>query len=421
MTLHDEAHFGTVAAKKLEPWFDEEMADLYGRGATRRPGDVLMGIPIWGKEFLERFTIWCLPTLGSPENIKALSGRCRLVIFRPPAARPLLFRLTNWLRRAGIEVVYRDIPDWVMSEMVAGEGASPEEKEYKYDLQFCMIGCVQNILAHMAGRDGMGFHMLMPDHVYAKGYFANMFRLAKQHDAIVQSGLSVNIESAAPVLEAYRNQDPTGGELVIPDRALGNVAVAHMHAESQALFMNRGRLTPGDELIPRGPRLIWQSKEALHIYSCFQNAVWLAPHLMANAPVAFTSTMDCLLTEFVPPGESGEPRIYVPKPSDGLAFIEVSPPGKRVFGQFVSGPQFCEWLWNRVSFTRDYWPYFKRPMVMETDLNPDMPFGFEVEKQFSQIMDMLEGTRARFLDNFTDRNFASRFTRERLMPVMARS
>jgi len=417
--LDDENRF-SIVTKKLEPWFDEEMADLYSHGATRRPGDVLMGIPIWGKEFLERFSIWCLPTLGSPENIKALAGRCRLVIFRPPAARPLLFRLTNWLRRAGIEVQYRDIPDWVMAEMVAGEDASPEEREYKYDLQFCMIGCVQNILAHMAGRDGMGFHMLMPDHVYAKDYFANMFRLAKNHDAIVQAGLSVNIETAAPVLEAYRNQDPAGGELVIPDRALGNVAVAHMHAESLALFMNHGNLKPGEERIPRGPRLIWQSKEALHIYSCFQNAVWLAPHLMANAPIAFTSTMDCLLTEFVPPGESGEPRIYIPKPSDGMGFIEVSPPEKRIFGKFVSAPQFCEWLWNRVNFTRDYWPYFKRPMVLETDLNPDMPFGFEVEEQFSQVMGMLEETRARFLDNFTDRKFASRFTREKLLPKVAR-
>ena len=135
----------------------------------------------------------------------------------------------------------------------------------------------------------------------------------------------------------------------------------------------------------------------------------------------FQDVVEGLMPEFVPPGEKGEPRIYVPKPSDGCGFIEVSHPSKRIFGKFVSAPQYCEWLWNRVSFTRDYWPYFKRPSIMETDLNPDMPFGFEVEKQFTQVMDMLEATRARFMDNFNDRKFASRFTRERLMPAMARS
>jgi hypothetical protein len=406
--------------KKLEPWVDAEIYDLYSRAASRRPGDVLMGVPLWGREFLERFAIWCLPTLGSPENLKALRGRCRIVIYRPPAAGPLMFRLCNWLRREGFEVVLRDIPEWVMAEMTAAPDASADERAEKYDLQFCMIGCVQNIMSHMAGRDGMGFHMLMPDHVYAKDYFANMFRLAKSHDAIVQAGLSVNIEAAKDALDAYRNNDPRAGELSIPDRALGTIAAQYMHDESLSLFMNRGSLKPGEERIPRGPRLIWQSREALHIYSCFQNAVWLAPHLMANAPVAFTSTMDCLLPEFVPPGESGEPRIYVPKPSDGCAMVEVSMPGKPIPGKFVTAPEFCEWLWNRVSFTRDYWPYLKRPMVMETELNPDLPAPKEIEGQFATIMDLLEGSRARFLDNFTDRKFASRFTREKHLPVMVR-
>jgi hypothetical protein len=424
--MFDEENRGQVVMKKLEPWYDEEMAWLYGQAASRRPGDVLMGIPLWGKEFVDRFFIWCLPSLGSPENLKALRGRCRLVIYRPPAARPWMFRLSNWLRRNEIELVFRDIPDWVMSEMVASPDATPDEKEEKYELQFCMIGCVQNLIAHMAGRDAMGLHMLMPDHVYAQNYFPNMWRLAKQHDAVVQAGLSVDLDAACKTLDTFRDESPRAGWLSVPDRAIGDIAADHLHAESLSLFMNHGSLKAGEERIPRGPRLIWQSEQALHIYSCFHNAVWLAPHLMANAPIAFTSTMDCLMPEFIPPSETtGEPRIYTPKPSDGLAFMEVSMPGKRIPGRFVDAARYCEWMWNRVSFTRDYWPYFKRPMVLETsprhaDLSgkPVLPAA-EIQKQFDQIMGMLEASRVQLMDEFNTRKFGSRFAREQLLPAMA--
>jgi hypothetical protein len=436
-----EAQF-EIVKKKLEPWFHDEITDLYSRapGALPRRGQtegldtVLMGIPIWGRSWIERFTIWCLPSLGAPENIKALSGRTRMVIYRPPAAGPLVFRLTNWLRRNGIQMVYRDIPDWVMAEMTAAplpadatpeqKAAHAEESEEKYELQFCMIGCMQNLLSHMAGHSGMGFHMLMPDHVYAKDYFPNMWRLAKEHDAITQAGMSVNLLTAGPEIDKWRNMDPRGGEIAIPDKAIGDICADHIHDESLSLFMNHGSFPAS---LPAGPRLIWQSDKGMHVYSCFHNPVWLAPHLMANSPVAFTSTMDCLMPEFIPPSETtGEPRIYTPKPSDGLAFMEVSMPGKRVPGRFVDANKYCEWMWNRVSFVRDYWPYFKRPMLLETTeprsadvKGKPVLKAADVPKEFGQILQLLEDNRARLMDEFTTRKFGSRFAREQQLPMVA--
>jgi hypothetical protein len=38
----------------------------------------------------------------------------------------------------------------------------------------------------------------------------------------------------------------------------------------------------------------------------------------------------------------------------------------------------------------------------------------EVKRQFSQVMDMLEASRGRNLDDFTTRRFGSRFARDRL-------
>jgi hypothetical protein len=397
-------------ARKLEPWFDAEIAALYSRPAASRPDSVLMGCPIWGRAFVERFATYCLPTLGTEANLEALAGRCRLVIYAPAAARAVLFRLTRWLRVVGVELVFREIPDALLAEMVPPPDATPEQRAEKYETQFCLIGCVQNLLAHQAGRDGMGFHMLMPDHVYAKEYFANMRRLAKEHEAIAQAGLNVDLEAAAPALEQHR--DAETGALVLPDRDLGDIAGGHLHAESLALFMNHGSIP---DRLPVGPRLIWQSPEALHVYSCFNNPAWLSADLCANAPIAFTGTMDCLMPEFVDGAE-----FHVPTPADGMAFVEVSPPGKPVPGRWVSGADYCSWWWARNSFTRDYHAYFQRPTLMETSrLDADMAgkplvAADEVKRQFVTVMDMLEASRGRNLDEFVTKKHGSRFARERL-------
>jgi hypothetical protein len=106
--------------------------------------------------------------------------------------------------------------------------------------------------------------------------------------------------------------------------------------------------------------------------------------------------MDCVLPEFV----SGD-AFYVPTPADGMAFVEVSPPGKPVPGRWVSGADYCSWWWKRNSGTDDYTPYFQRPTIMETshcevDLTGKPLLAVdEVKRQFSRIMGMLEASRER--------------------------
>jgi hypothetical protein len=157
--------------------------------------------------------------------------------------------------------------------------------------------------------------------------------------------------------------------------------------------MNHGALFPGR--LPIGPRLIWQSPEALHVYSCFNNPAWLSPALCATAPTVLTDTMDCVLPDFVQ-----DDQFYVPTPADGMAFVEVSPPGKPVAGKWVDAASYCSWWWKRNSFSRVYHPYFQRPTLMATSRHDaDMvgnllPEAAEVRREFSMIMNMLEASRA---------------------------
>jgi hypothetical protein len=102
-----------VIVKRLQPWFDEENSHLYGEAPVRGEG-VLIGCPVWGKEYIERFALYSLPSIGSPANLAALAGHCRMVPYFQTEARPVLFWLTRWLSRAGIDIQFRTIPDSVL-------------------------------------------------------------------------------------------------------------------------------------------------------------------------------------------------------------------------------------------------------------------------------------------------------------------
>lgn len=385
-------------AKRLQPWFDVEMYEIYSQPPVAAPAQLslLMGFPVWGKEYIQRCALYNLASMASPANLAALKGRCRLVIYTENEARPVLFRLARWLNRAGVDLVFRVIPDWVL------------ELTKEWESQFFVVGCVQNILAHMAGRAGFAFSMTMPDHVVGPQYYPNLFRLGRKHEAIYQAGLSIDIGQAAEEIEKYRAED---GSISVPDIVLGDMAAKWLHPQSHAHLMN---LATVPDKMPKSHRLIWQGKESIRIHSCHGNPIWLAPHLMRDAPIAFTSTMDCLLPEYVP----GE--FYVPTPQDQMAFLEVSDFRKPELGHSVDADEFAEWVYNQTSFTEDYWPYFKRPSVMKCSLQPDGMDEAEIDRQYAQIMDVLAVRKERIMGEFLQRKFGSRFRQDAALPAMAK-
>jgi hypothetical protein len=386
-----------IIAKRLQPWFGEEIEALYSLPPYKAKG-VLMGTAVWGKEYIERFALYCLPSIGSPANLAALAGRCRIVLYCEAAAKPVLFRLTRWLARAEIDVQFISIPDWVM-ELTAD-----------FEQRFFVLGCTQNLLAHQAGRAGLGFHMLMPDHVYGQSYFANLMRLSEQHQAIAQAGVSTRIATAADELEKYR--DPASGALNVPDLALGDIAATCMHPESRMHLMNKATIP---EKMPKSHRLIWQGKDHVRIHSCHVNAAWLAPHLVRDAPIAFTSTMDCLLPEYVPGAE-----FYTPAIDDGMAYIEISSDKKPTLSTMVGADEMAEWVWNQVSFSTDFFPYFHRPMLLPTSPNAEGMEADEIDRQYKQVLSLLDERKAGMMEAFLQRRFGSRFEKDALQPEMVR-
>jgi hypothetical protein len=325
--------------KELASWFSKVMDDLYEEWPDHIDG-VLMGCPIWGKTYRERFEHYCLPTLAAPENLAALRGRCRLVLFSDGEGRSQLLRMLKPLEQHGIEFVLLTIPPAVL--------ARAEERELD---RYPILGCVQNMLIQMAGRYCMGLHMLMPDHSYPERYFPKMFALGEKYEAIVQCGLCVDIDSAKWEIEDYRTADK---ELIIPSHELGDLGWRHLHKRMRMLVVNNAP----DGKMPQSHFLMYQGRDRLRIHSPHMNPVWLSARLCLKAdlprePKTLIATIDTRLPALI----DGTP-VHIVQPEDEMMVIEVSDDTKAAPSKFVEFDDFAMRAWQQIGFSDSFDPLF---------------------------------------------------------------
>lgn len=374
-------------------WFGDELMKVHAQLPTSA-GGILMGCPIWGAEYIDRMVRYTLPTLGTEKNLNALAGKASMVFYGVPHERDALWKHTRWLRQVGIHTVWRNLP---LDILDATEGQD------KYGL----LSAVQNLLAHEAGHTERGLHMFMPDHLYCEGYFESLARLGGKHDGIVQQGMSANIETAAPDIEYWRQ---AGGDvLAIPARELGGLALKHIHARTGRTIMNN--LKFGEEW-PKSHQATWIGKTAVHMASAPQNIAWLSPQLCLDAPIAFTSTMDMLPCEYIPPGVE-----YMAGEHDGLAFCELSDPRNVAPVGYTDFDEFLVRHWQQVAFTNDYQRYFERrcmtPIPEQTEFMADE----EIERQHKAISNALMAGKTRTMEMYFRSQCPLRWPEEAFEPL----
>ena len=276
----------------LEDWTQGELNDAYDR-AVLPDGEwrLAMGVLVFGR-YVGRFLRYCVPSLLAPGNLPALNG-CKIVIHTDAGAVPIL---RMGLRRLeGIaDVEIRVVPDEIISKV-------GEHEANKYWL----LSAAHNAEMQWAKYQSHAYHMLMPDHVYADGYFAGVKRLAETHDAIVQTNISASMERVGPALDA------SGG--VIEPKALNALALDNLHQQVTPYVMNERDDYPAN-------LFLFFVGQSVHIASPHMSIVYLSHSLLMKAPLRLFNTVDGQLPFFIP--DDVEP--YVPSPDDGMAYIEIS-------------------------------------------------------------------------------------------------
>lgn len=327
-----------VYIPSLKAWFRREWHRLSSQPPPPGRG-VLMGCPLWGEEYIDRFFYFGLPSIRAPKNLEALQANgCRMVLYTDDAGFDRLWVMKRDMRKKGIDVQIHVIPQEIMAQV-------PDKPLNKYWL----LGTVQQLLIQEAAESGMGFHALHPDHLHSDAYFANLFRLALDNDCIAQTSISGDIEKCVPELEQWRQED---GSLAIPAVEVGDMGWRHMHGQTRYNLMNGVDIS---KEFPNTHFQCWQGKDKLYLYCCHMNATWMAASVCREAPVRLHNALDTELPYFMPPNAT----VCVPEASDGMTFIELSDDAKLGGAGMVPFADFAAQCWQTVHFRDDWLPFFK--------------------------------------------------------------
>jgi hypothetical protein len=359
----------------LESWFGTAMACLYEQPPLRGDGALLMGCPVWGKKYLDRFQNYCLPSIVSAKNLGALAGRCHMVLFTDVDSFTRLWGMTKGLEAGGITIQLLLIPKEVMA-YVSGEKPPPRVIDNKY----WILGVAGNVMLQMAGRGGMAFHMLQPDHIYSAEYFPNLFRLRDAgHEAITQPGISAEISTAWQEIERHRvTEGQHKGTLPISGRDLGTIGWKHLHKQTKACLMNEAIIPTK---MPHSHLMVWQGERKIVVHCCHMNPAYLSPRLCAMAPTRIPATLDAELPAFIPDG-----KFYVPQIHDGMTYLEVSDKEKGALEEFVDFETFSERWWMHVRHLNDWMAYSIVPYEIPIRRQKKFIADDEIKRQFDDVL-----------------------------------
>jgi hypothetical protein len=391
-----------VYLPSLEKWFWGEMHKsacvLPPPANPLAPPKVLMGCPLWGNEFIARFTTLCLPTLMAPRNRAALAGRCQIAFFTDEQSFKGLNYLARDMTLSGLPTTVHVIPQPIMDfnngieyekahqahKKLMARNAPPAEIEeaHRHSLavgstlnKYWLLGVTQQMLIWMAGKQGMGFHSLFPDHLYAEAYFENMWRIAEQHPdgGIAQTGISADIHTCLPEIETFRQEDAS---LVIPDVELGDMGWRHLHKQMKGNIMGKADLATD---MPNSHYMFWVGKDKLHVNCCHMNAVWIPPSKTSKAPIKLYNAIDTMLPLFMPE------KVYIPDAADGLGFLEVSDNLKNESAPRVDFATYAASAWNQVHLSDDWNPFFEASCEVPIKEQAEYTEDAEIQKQHATV------------------------------------
>lgn len=310
---------------------------------------ILFGCPLWGDTFIDRFLLYCLPSIMEPANRAALNGRSRILIYTDAHG---MRRLS---RQDGLEL--RELP--------------------KGKDRFEVLGEVQKDLLREAHKSGMGLAAMQPDVVFPMGFFRRLLDLGQVHEAIIGLGIWANAETVLRDLDRVRND----GFLSIPARALGTIGWMHLHPMWRRYLMNGVDI---DHNMPGSHLLGWVGTDFIRIHCSHVNPLWLSPRLCGLANPS--NTLDAVMGEVM-----GSVTPYVAQMWDGLVPLEFAEPANKP--QHVKPGPFSR-------FARHWWSnapnldLFKLPMRVPIAPRADGMTDAEIDAQFAVILDRLTALKA---------------------------
>jgi len=242
-------------------------------GSARRRERAVLSLVIWGDDFIDRAARYCVGSLRSPGNLRALSatGEVTLLVHTAPKDKERIMSLPE-LRDLPVRLLVRTIPDPILAAMTG---------EQKYWL----LGGLQSLHLAFAARETADFYMLFPDAVFSEAYLRSLADLkTRGADAVLLSGFKASETSMLLDLRRFRAED---GSISIPADRLIECALQDVHPAIRSFFVE-----PNADHWPRWRTMLFRCRDYLEVHSPHYNIAVLGARALRDFKPRFFFTLD---------------------------------------------------------------------------------------------------------------------------------
>jgi hypothetical protein len=321
-----------------------------------------LGCTVFGDLHVERFVRYCLPSLMAQGNIESLS-KPMLIIHTDEKHQEQVSAAVCRIH-SHVNVLVSVIPAQVMSAATHAE-------------RFALVSAATMIQIAKARAAGAAFHLLVPDHVYAQGFFRNLMRLAGEgHQAIIGGGLSADVDEIGPSLTS--SAEPAD---------LNALAFRHLHPQFRALINN------GHDDFPYSTLYLYVGEREACVVSPHMAPLFLSPAVIARAEINPLLAIDAQLPDLI-----GDGSTIVPTPEDGIVYIELSGSEKGHNAPHMrwSPWDYCVNFYRLTNHDRRWLAYLAHPtwLAFPPDYRPaiePLMTKAEIEEKVATNLQMLDG------------------------------
>lgn len=262
----------TAQHPAITEWYQTERQQ---RALQRDDAGFVMGFPLWGKQYVNCFFDYMLPSLLAPANLSALEARrWELVVYVDEPTTKLF--LTDWFFQDKIPIYVRLIPDNVMQVVHENPG-------YKYAL----LTAVHNLLMQQAAAKNAAFSMGTADVVYSDRFFERLLVLGPQHDVIANLALITSEAGAGPALASCREN----GVLTLSASELGSHGWRHASGALRSWLLNDIETF---ETLPASHIAVWRGLDAIYMHCPHLTPIWLSAERCRAMSTDLGDTLDAL-------------------------------------------------------------------------------------------------------------------------------
>lgn len=342
----------------IRQWHREELGRQ--RAPLNPQARLVMGCPLWGERYVERFLSHVLPTLMSSREALDAYG-WEMVLYVDEPALKALERCT-----LTIPLLTRLIPSPIMDIL-------RDNAAFKY----AVLSATQNVLVNECARRGAAFHMLVADIVYSHNYLGRLIKLGQHYDGVAHNGLVVVSDAVTTALEPYRK----GVAIDVPARDLGQLCWEHCVPQWASYTMD-GIEDPLVEM-PNSHLIHWRTENGVRIHSAHMTATWISPRRCGLAGGALGGTIDSELPRYI------GPNFYIPQLIDDMAIAALDA-SRDVPVPRVSFIEFKNSLMQLIGGRQDFLAYFRHPGWLPAKPVGGFPSNETIELRFQRLMALLE-------------------------------